>query len=273
MIAAVHETLRTLMMGKGGFDSSEVELLFDPPIKERTNALLRPAISFFLLGMQENTELRQANRQTVRGENGAVHRMPPRRFDLRYLVSAFATESADEQTLLWRTLVILLQHQNLPQEMLPDLLRITDIPIATKILPEGEAGARPLEYWNALGLPPRPGLIYSVTVPVDLEFTLRSPLVLTRTLRVNADPAAERFHIGGVVRAPEGVPISGVRVEVEGRGFTEPIITDSQGRFVLANVQAGKITLLLNRTTEENKRATRVTLQIPADHYEVTLND
>lgn len=267
----VHAALRALLTDRGGFDPAEVELLFEPPVKERINALFRPAVCFFLVDMQENTDLRQTYRQTVRGADDAVRRMPPRRFDLRYLVSAFATETADEHTLLWRTLVTLLQHATLPAELLPDALRIADVPVAARVLGEGDNAIRALDYWNALGLPPRPAIAYAVTVPVELDFALRLPLVLTRTLRTRGDAGTDRHHVGGTVRDADGAPVPGVRIEPENRVLAAPITTDAQGRFVLVNLPTGAVSVRLYREADSGDAPPQTaTLTIPSERYEIT---
>jgi hypothetical protein len=62
--------------------------------------------------------------------------------------------------------------------------------------------------WGAFDLPPHPALIYVVTVPVDLDITFQSPLVLTRTARykrIAGDEVIETdIHIGGVMRDTKG---------------------------------------------------------------------
>jgi hypothetical protein len=42
---------------------------------------------------------------------------------------------------------------------------------------------RSLDLWGALETPPRPILLYTITVPLDLEIVEEEPLVLTRTIR------------------------------------------------------------------------------------------
>jgi hypothetical protein len=182
MFPEIHDTFAALMSRYGQIDPLEVEVTFDAPTRERVQSLLRPAINFFLLEIQENTDLRQTNRQTVREPGQALHRMPPRRFDLRYMVSALATVTADEHLLLWRTLTTLLKYDKFPEDILSESLRSLD-PLPTTRVLRPEEGPRLLDYWNSLGMPPHPALLYAVTVPVNLEITQTSPLVLSRAIR------------------------------------------------------------------------------------------
>jgi hypothetical protein len=187
MFSEIHDTLAALLNRYGKIDPLDVEVTFEPPTRERVQSLLRPAINFFLLEIQENTDLRQTNRQTVRESGQALHRMPSRRFDLRYMVSALATVVEDEQLLLWRTLTTLLKYDRFPDDVLSETLRSLE-PLPTARVLRPDEGSRLLDYWSALGMPPRPALLYTVTVPVDLEITDISPLVLSRSIRYTRLP-------------------------------------------------------------------------------------
>lgn len=189
MFPEIHDTFTALLSRYGKIDPLEVEVTFEPPTRERVQSLLRPAINFFLLEIQENTDLRQTNRQTIREPGQALHRMPSRRFDLRYMVSALATVVEDEHLLLWRTLTTLLKYDRFPDDVLSEALRGLD-PLPTARVLRPEEGPRMLDYWSALGVPPRPALLYTVTVPVDLEITDVSPLVLTHSIRYTRLPGA-----------------------------------------------------------------------------------
>src|SRR5687768_3914946 len=122
MLELLDESLRSLFYQSGGIDPREVDVLFDPPTKERVQSLTRPAVSLFLYDVQENTDLRQSGPQTSRMNGHSERRMPPLRFDARYLVSALATVVEDEHLLFWRALATLLRHPQLPEGVLPEAL-------------------------------------------------------------------------------------------------------------------------------------------------------
>ena len=90
--------------------------------------LVRPTVSLFLFDLVENTEMRQSNFPVTRASDHAERRMPPRRVDLRYMVSALTTEIEDEHRLLWRVLATLLKYPQVPDELLPEELRGGEIP-------------------------------------------------------------------------------------------------------------------------------------------------
>ncbi|HEY7637520.1 MAG TPA: DUF4255 domain-containing protein, partial [Gemmatimonadales bacterium] len=221
MLAELHTSLQHLLRERGLLDVRDVDIEFDPPAKAWIAARIRPTLNLFLFDIQENTELRQTAMETTRGNGRGIHRMPPRRFDLRYLISALTTDVLDEHLLLWRAMVTLLKHPVLPVELLPESIRRHDLPVQAS-LSKGEDGPRPLDIWSALESPPRPSLLYTVTVPVDLEIAIETPLVFTRTARytqVREAGAGQDVgtHIGGVLRDRKGLPIAGARVSVEGR--------------------------------------------------------
>lgn len=82
--------------------------------------------------MQENVDLRQSGFSSDRSNGQAPRRLVPRRFDLRYLVSALTTLVADEHLLLWYTLVALLKHHEFPPEVLSEELRSNNVSVELK---------------------------------------------------------------------------------------------------------------------------------------------
>jgi len=245
MLYKLHTTLQRLLYERGQISPQEVDITFEAPTRERIERLLLPTVNLFLFEIEENAELRQNAYQTVRGNGRAERRQPPKRFDLRYMVSALSSEIEDEYQLLWRVLTTLVRYPQIPEEFLPEEARALEIPLVTK-LGQSEESQRLLGVWNALGVQPRAALAYTVTVPVELAIVSEAPLVLTRTARYTRLPPGEqaseaRTQIGGVVRNKNGEALAGVRVAIEGRA-TESV-TDASGRFVLGNAPAGQVTL------------------------------
>jgi hypothetical protein len=208
--------------------------------------------------------------QTARGNGVGIHRMLPRRFDLRFMVSAITSVIEDEHLLLWRALVTLMKYPTIPPELVPEAVRVYDLPVATKVTKPNDS-PRPLDIWSALETPPRPALLYIVTLPVDLDVKLESPLVLTRTARYlrtrDGGSAEQGVHIGGVVRDREGNPLAGARVAAAGKVFEAT--TSAEGEFVLPDVGAGPVTL---RVAREGRPEKHVTFDIPSDRYEIVLD-
>lgn len=263
MLPELHTTLQRLLYERGQINPQEVDIRFEAPTQEHINRQLQPTINLFLFEVQENTELRQNAHQSVRTDGRAERRLPPKRFDLRFMVSALSTEIEDEHLLLWRTLTTLVRYPQIPDEFVPELARPLKLPLVTQIC-QGEDSQRLLNLWNALGTQPHPALAYTVTVPVELTTTIEAPLVLTRVARyarISGEPASETGRlIGGTVRAQNGETLAGVRVSLEGRASES--ITNAEGRFVLGNIPAGPITLRVIPPTG-NPRSITIASPVP----------
>lgn len=269
MLTEFHHSLRTLVYERGNIPAADVDVTFDAPLKSWVGARIKPTLSFFLFDIRENTELRQTAPETLRANGRGVHRLPPRRFDLRYLVSALTTVVEDEHLLIWRTLGTLMKHSTVPNDVLPESIRAFGLPVTGKIAGPEET-PRPLDIWSALESSPRPALIYVVTVPLDLEIETTAPLVLTRTerfARVGAPDISPdvRTQIGGRVRNRKGATVAGIVVSVEGRSGPSSV-TNASGEFALAGVAPGALTLKIENP---GGATTRVPITVPSESYDV----
>jgi hypothetical protein len=272
MIPGLHDSLRRLVHEKARILPGDVDVCFDAPRREWITSLTRPTVDFFLFDVRENTELRSTSLQSTRGNGTAQYRMPPRRFDMRYCVTAISTLVDDEHALLWRLLATLLKHSELPGEVLDASLRTLDPPVCTQVLTPEEPGLL-LDVWSGFEVPPRPALLYVVTVPLELDITFEAPLVLTRTARYARPFVADRetedlVHIGGVVRDRSGRPLANAVVAIDGRPATATP-TDPDGRFVLTGLSEGPVRLSITR---DGRTADVVTLDVPADSYELVID-
>jgi len=272
MLADLHGAIQRLVHERGLVPAEDVDVRFDAPRRDWVGSLIRPTLDFFLFQVEENTDLRHTNLETTRGNGRAQYRVPPRRFDLHYLVSALTSDVADEHLLLWRALVTLMKHPELPGALLPEALRAIDPPIITQVK-KPDDGEVLLDVWSGLELPPRPALLYVVTVPVDLEIAFESPLVLTRSARyhrtlVTAPDAESRLQIGGVVRNRKGAALAGATVGLVGSA-KPPAATGADGTFVLTNVPAGPATL---EVSPPGAAARLVKVEIPSESYEIVVD-
>jgi uncharacterized protein DUF4255/carboxypeptidase family protein len=270
VLADLHDSIQRLLYDKGRILSQDVDVRFETPTREWIGTLVRPTVDFFLYEIRENTELRGANPHSNRANGRSTYKLPARRFDCFYLVSAITTQVDDEHKLLWRTLLTLLKYAELPEDVLTPVLREADPPLVAKI--NGPEGAQSmLDVWNRLETPPRPALRYVITVPVDVDITFEAPLVLTRTARyarVDSAPYVTNTHIGGVVRDRAGAPVGRARVMVAGSARA-PVDTDAEGRFVLPNVDAGRLELQVHG---EGRKPKKVTLEIPSTSYDIEID-
>ncbi|MGH9844971.1 MAG: Pvc16 family protein [Blastocatellia bacterium] len=307
IVEAIHTSVHCLFNRR--HQNVEENTCFDIPIKHWLEALTHPTLNFYLFDIQENTDLRQTDwlPPQTNGKS-ATRRMPPRRFDLRFMVSAFADDIETEHQLLWWTLRTLLQNPELPPpdwrekwkgKLLPEVfaqLDALEAPLPARI-GDKEDSARLLDLWGALEAPPRPALVYIVTAPMDLEIGQEAPLIFTRKLRygdiTGGGGKDERYHIGGVVRDKHAEPVAGALVKVEMQAaasgkqpgdWTEVFVrtverharevscrTDAQGRFVLPSVPAppgGEVTLSIQHQGKVWFRK----MVVPSDSYDIELD-
>ena len=273
MLSEFHQSLRTLVYERGNIPADDVDVAFDAPLRAWVDARTRPTLNFFLFDIRENTELRKSSPETLRANGRGIQRVPPRRFDLCYLVSALTTAVDDEHLLIWRTLGVLLKHAVFPTELLPDSIRAFGLPVTGKIA-EPDDTPRPLDVWAAFENPPRSSLVYVVTVPLDLEQATSAPLVLTRTARfaraTTPDVVADTWiRIGGRVRDRNGMPRPGMSVSIDGRTGPQAV-TDAAGQFAISGITPGRVTL---RLQDAGGAATLVPIEVPSDSYDIVADE
>ena len=275
MLTALHESLRTLLRQQGGISAEDVNIEFEIPSRSWVGTLTKPTINFFLHDLEENANLRKTNFEQVsaRGSATSITKAPPRRLNLRYQVTVFSGEVRDQHELLWRITAVLMRHHELPVELLPPVIRKLELPVSARVS-QPEDGPRGNDLWNGLELPPRPSLLYLLTVPLDLDVTLQSPLVLTRSLQLRSSEegapgsAGQSVTIGGVIRGADGKPLSGVSVWRENSSAAGSL-TDEDGRYVLSNVPEG---LLLLRLAAPGNAPTRHSVNVPSGKYDLELS-
>jgi hypothetical protein len=270
ILTDLQTALKRVIYERGRIDPADIEIAFEAPIRSWVGARTGPTIDLFLYDIQENTDLRKGGMESGRANGRGQLRMPPRRFDLTYLVSVLSTEVTDEHLVLWRLLLTMLKHPILPEELLPESLKQADVPITCKLeLPDG--APKPVEIWSALEQPPRPSIGLVVTVPADLEIAFDAPLVLTRTARYrqtrleSAEPQDRRNHIAGVVRGRGGDPVAGARVALG--GTTNTAVTNAEGAFFFWSVPDGSITLHVTH----DARSRTVSFALPSESYQIVL--
>ncbi|KAB8144615.1 DUF4255 domain-containing protein [Chloroflexia bacterium SDU3-3] len=271
MLAGIHTTFFRLLHDRGNINPAEIDVRFDRPTREWSESLMRPTINMFLFEMSENTDRRSGAPQVSRGSNQAQFRVPPRHFDLYYLVSAFASSTEDEHTILWRALATLLRFSPLPSDLLPKQLAALETPFSTHI--GGTEGLpRPIDLWGGFDLPPRPSVILKLIMPMDLEIEFNVPVVLSSSVRTSQrdNNAVEESptRIGGTVRMADGTPAEGVTVDLV--GTAESSITDEQGRYALRIFMPGTYTVTLTR---RDGTASTATLSIPSASYDLVIEE
>ena len=166
MIHAVDESLRELLR-RDVLQRSEADIFFDAPSKDWSARRNSPALNLYLYDIREDLQNRAVQYEEVRNEAGAVvsRAMPPRKFKLSYLVTAWTQRPEDEHRLLSAVLSCFVRFDALPVEILQGELAGQREPVRCTIalpLPPERALS---DVWSALGGELKPSLDLVVTAP------------------------------------------------------------------------------------------------------------
>jgi hypothetical protein len=270
VLADLDETIRQLLIRDVPLDVAEVDVSFDAPDREWSGRLSRPTVNCYLYDLRENHEFRETDYEVQRRNGVAVRTKAPIRIDVSYQVTVWARAAEDEHRLLWRVVSALLRHPRLPDDLLQGELKDQPFPIRAQGAQPELGPKNAAELWQALDNRIRPGLTYVVTLALDPQVVITSPLVFTRVARLLFDEQrdAEALQIGGWVRdrrkPDQGVAGARVRVRETGSEST----TDQDGRFMFRHLRAGDATLVVE--APGRKPVTR-RLKLPATSYDVEI--
>ncbi len=272
MIPDVDESLRQLLIQKGGIAPSVVDIRFEPPARERSQPKDSLAIHLYLYDVRENVEQREVYWDTVK-EGDARVRMTrrPLRIDLSYLITCHAAAVEDEHHLLWQVLETLYRHSPLPDDVLRGEMQHLLRPAQTRIAQPDGLIKSPAEVWGTLGVGFPPSVHLVVTVELDLNQVRTTPLVFTRTLKVGRrrvsqgtdghgipldeleqEWEAAPAELGGIVHSVGGQPVSGVAVRLLSQAADgAPVqmgpsrLTDTAGHYRFPSVPPGEYNLVV----------------------------
>jgi hypothetical protein len=140
---------------------------FDAPTPEWSASLKSPTLNLFLVQIDENVDARPGAWADVRGDSGqTIGRQPPlRRYDLRYMLSAWGTGAQPEHRLLGSVLALVPAYDTIPPELLSGSLAELELPVRLRIA-QDDLGVSVTDVWSSLGQPVRASLTLVVTAPL-----------------------------------------------------------------------------------------------------------
>ncbi|GAA2769876.1 DUF4255 domain-containing protein [Streptomyces showdoensis] len=145
------------------------DVSFDPPTRDWAARRTAPTLNAYLFDIREDVARRERGAYAERDARGAVvrRRQPRRWFRLSYLVTAWTSRPEDEHRLLSSALALLLPHEALPEDAVPEVLRgaagTPALPLTVAVPP---AESRSLaDIWSALGGELKPSLDVVITTP------------------------------------------------------------------------------------------------------------
>ncbi len=197
MIHDLDETIRKILVEKGRLNAGEIDITFDQPNGDWAAGLSRPTINCWLFDVRENLELRSMEWETTRANGKGQLRLPPLRFDLTYLVSAWTRKVEDEHLLLWRALGALCQAGALDPDQCEGALRDQPYEIPIKVAQSSEAVSNLTDLWSVLDNEMRAGFIVAVTVALDADRGFDAPLVFDKKIAVGQsdDPPGQKMTV------------------------------------------------------------------------------
>ena len=120
----------------------------------------------------------EVTRQMAGKKKQANIRMVPMRFDISYLITAWARKAEDEHQLLWRTLGALAHFLALKPEECEGALQDQPYDMPVMVAQVTEAASNMTDLWSVLDNEMRMGFTFVVTVAMDPQRVLEAPLVL-----------------------------------------------------------------------------------------------
>jgi hypothetical protein len=165
MIPAVAQTLANILAG--GVSTIGLEQIdFNPPKLEQDAGV---KLNLYCYDLRENRQFRP----TGTCPDGLAHQACSTIwFDLSFLVTARDGTALGEQRLLSEALILLLRYRFLPEKLLARTLRGYGL-LPVKVSTSGWMNTAAL--WSALGVPLRPALYVTVTVPFSFQVEASQP--------------------------------------------------------------------------------------------------
>ena len=272
MINDLDETLKQLLVQKAGLDPGEVDISFDIPTREWSTPVTRPTVNLYLYDLRENTALRETYWDDEPGDGRQINlKRRPLRIDLSYMITCWTSSAEDQHRLLWRVMETFFRYSPIPDDVLQGNLHHLTHPVRTNVAQPDGVLKNVSDFWGALENQLRASVSLVVTLDLDLEQILSSPMVLARalkfgptavqpgpnggeTLLAQLEPGWETgtVRLGGEVRNKQGKPLAAASVRlvhkhVDGQPvqFGSTVQTDSGGRYIFPSVPPGDYTLVV----------------------------
>lgn len=179
MLHDVDEALSGLLgaaIAAGG--AEDVVLSFQSPAAQDGRPSGAPTLALFLYDIRENLTGRGANWGEIRDQahRVAVRHLAPRRYELSYLVTAYAATVKDEHRLLGLALAAVAELETVPARYLGGSLARAGLPVGLRLAAPAPAAA-PWDLWQALGIVPRAclDLVVTATLIPDAALELAPP--------------------------------------------------------------------------------------------------
>jgi hypothetical protein len=205
MIHDVDQLLEAIVR-RDALNGSAVELVFEAPTKDWVARRSGPAVDLYLYDIREDLDRRVPAWEDVKDGKGETtdRRLPPRRFRLAYLVTAWTQRPEDEHRLLSALLACFIRNAMIKPADLDGTLAEADLPIYVDVAQPPTQDRSLADVWSALGGELKPSLDVVVTAPMVVSRTapFGPPVLLGPTLGIASTQGAAEVVEGG--RRPGG---------------------------------------------------------------------
>lgn len=168
MIHDVDQLLERLVR-RDALNGSSVDLVFDAPTKDWVARRSGPTVDLYLYDIREDLDRRVPAWEDVKddaGERTTDRRLPPRRYRLAYLVTAWTQRPEDEHRLLSLLLACFIRNAMLKPDELEATLAEPNLPVYIDVAQPPSQDRSLADVWSALGGELKPSLDVIVTAPM-----------------------------------------------------------------------------------------------------------
>jgi hypothetical protein len=273
MISDLDDSIKKLLVTKGAFEPSQIDIRFEAPDREWSAAISKPTVNIYLYDIRENHQLRGTDWVITKNTNGnSTKKKNPSRFDVSYLITVWSSDVGDEHKLLWQVMSTLFRYPEIPDDVLSGDLVGHEYPIKTITAQPDGLFNNPSDFWAALDNKIKASINYVVTLPLDSTIAFTGPLVKTKIIDVkpsNEEMAPERtVQVAGVIHKV-GKPEESVReamVLAKEAGMTAVI--NDKGYYTFPNIQPGKHTF---QVVVAGKKVKDIAVTIPSNSYDLEI--
>jgi hypothetical protein len=204
VIGEVDSALEALVR-RDAVNGGRVDVMFDAPTKDWVARRNAPAIDLYLYDIREDLARRQVQMEPSRDSTTGfvtARRMPPRRFRLSYLVTAWTQRPEDEHRLLSSLLRVFVRNEFIPSDLVDGSLARSPFPVLLSVCLPPPQDRSIADVWSALGGELKPSLELVATAPFDVDWIepAAAPVREAPTLDVGG-PGLTREVMGG---GPQG---------------------------------------------------------------------
>src|SRR6266496_4269039 len=182
MIQDVDESLRALVK-RDALNGSKADIAFDAPNKEWSSRRNTPTVDLYLYDIREDLEQREVMWEVIRGDSRdsrliTERRLPPRKFKLSYLVTAWTQRPEDEHRLLSAILSCFIRSDALPSDILQGTLaevrppRTQPEPVRVTVALPPPQDRSISDVWTALGGELKASLDLVVNAPFEIKVAI-----------------------------------------------------------------------------------------------------